>query len=209
MSKKPTIDPTDDTVRTGRQAEEDVFTARMDDGQFGQAFGLEGQADVDRLYEKIGTEGADLVFYRVPYEVSQRGELGGRSTALVFQDMPAEAHGKVMLMFDGYADDPRELFEIPVVVEFVRGILMGEFGTPEQVDPAYVRKLFQVLYDEWAAAADEDGNLVDPERLKPCGSCWVVAMSFHEHVYFREGRKWLQDWSLTLKLREHLQEGAP
>lgn len=205
MSKQ---DPIDDTVRTGRQAEEDTFTALLETGRFGPAFGLEGQADIDRMYTEVADKTPDLIFYKIPFEVSQRGEIAGRACALVFQDMPEASHGKVILMFDGYADDLRELFQIPVVVAFCRGLLMGAEGTHDAVDTSYVRKLFNVLYNEAERAFDAEMNLVDPLALKPTGQFWLISMCFVEQCYFREGGKWMQDWTLMLKLRDVLLAGG-
>lgn len=198
------LDPTDDTLRTGRQAEEDTFNALLEGGQFGPAYGLESQDDVDRLYTEVTKVSPDLIFYKIPFEVSQRGEISGRACALVFQDMPEASHGKVILMFDGYADDPRELFQIPIVVEFCRGLLMGEHGTQQAVNTSYLWKLFSVLYNEKEAAFDEGMNLVDPLALKPAGQFWLIAHCFPDQCFLRRGGQWMQDWSLMLRLRTRL-----
>jgi len=71
------------------------------------------------------------------------------------------------------------------------------------VDTAYVRKLFDVLYDEVPALPAILAGEMSPQDL-PCGSCWVIAVSFHEVVYFKEGDNWMQDWGFTMKMRDTL-----
>lgn len=163
--------------------------------------------DVERMYTTV-QEAGDLLFYRITREAAEAGEAGGRVASIILVGMPPRAHGKVILAFDGWADDPREVFQIPVLVDFCRGLVLGPPG-PEEIDPEHIRKLLTVLLDEADRAFDAQGNMVEPRWLDCAGQLWLLGATDPENTYVRENGKWMRNLAYTMYMREQLLRGIP
>lgn len=201
---------TDDTVREGKQAREDVWAAMLEAGLLpGHVhIGMESEADVESMYRRIADENPDLVVYRVPRYLSKLGRVGGVISATTILGMPEVAKGKVALTFDGYASDRRELFEIPKVVEFCRGLLMVSEKQPQQDHAA---KVLSMMFDE-DAHAFKDGELVERRWLDTAGGLWLCGVAFPEEVYHKDTRStsgWMRDYGLAFDIRQWLMGGPP
>lgn len=76
-------------------------------------------------------------FCMVPVSKSQQlcGATGAFSLAMEIMALPETAHGNVAVSFDGWDDDPREIFEIPVIREFCNALLHVE---PRRLWPYFI-----------------------------------------------------------------------
>lgn len=141
----------DDTVQTGAQAMEDALLARIEAGTSWMVTGSHRDA-----------HGVEWVVQRVSRDAAEMGAAGGSALRhLWLTDLPAEAHGRVMLSFDGWADDPRALVEVPVVVDFLRGLV---------ADPGSAWQVLQVLVDERTLA-----EALPDDWWNAAGRLWLVA----------------------------------
>ncbi len=74
---------------------------------------------------------SDIVVFEVAHIISKGGKSGGAALFEVMQERLHLCHyGKLIFVFSGYAADRRELFQIPVVVDFLRGFLFGAQSDP-------------------------------------------------------------------------------
>jgi hypothetical protein len=197
----------DDTVLAGKQAREDAMNAMIESGlldsQFGKHMWMESEEDVERVYAQAAQcKDRDIIIYRLPRDVSTH-KLGGWSAGLTLLGMPSQAKGRVWLSFDGFADDRRELFQIPKVVRFCRQLLFPNSGKP---DLDHAKRILETLFDE-DAAAFVNGELVNPHILDAAGSLWLVGVAFHEEVYVRDPRAptgWSRRYEVMFNIREWL-----
>lgn len=197
---------TDDIVLAGKQAREDALNAMVETGMLPDVrhIALESQEKVDALYRQASTAGSNSLFiYRIPRDVVEGGELSGACCAMTVQGMPKAAHGQVLLSFDGWADDPRELFEIPCVVEWCRGFLFVSADKPWQDNAKHV---LSVLFDE-DSHAFRNGSLVSSEALNAPGGIWLCSAAFASDVYMKDRSSpsgWSRDYNLAFAIREWL-----
>lgn len=179
-----------DTLRPGKQAREDTLLALIEAGAM-RGFvhaPFSSADDLERLYGRIRSMPArSLYVFRVPRKLAEQGLEGGAMSSLVIAGMPENVLGHVMLSFDGYADDPRELFEIPEVTAFCLGMLFGP--DPVAPDPAFARAVIPYLLDEWGHA-----EKVGPQAFDAAGRLWVVGAAHHDLVY-RRSRKSASGWT--------------
>jgi hypothetical protein len=169
---------------------------------------LETEDDLRRAQETMRQPGVFTV-YQVSKAILRNGWRGGRQVGLQIAKIPEEAHGNVVLTFQGWDDDPRELFEIPKVVRFCRGILLGN---PKRPNREHAKRVLRVLMDEGAGSFDAEGRVVNPRRLAASGQCWLVGQAFHEEVYFRHPSApsgFLRDWDRVTMLRDWLLHDIP
>lgn len=149
----------DDTLRQGPQAREDVAIALL-------------ESDPRTLIQPLhAARVGDLIVQRVSRDAAEMGRAGGAGLrCLMMQELPEECYGSVLLAFDGWADDVRPLCQIPIVVEFIRGLL----GDPHEwasVLQMFVdeRRLIPFIPDEWYDAA---------------GSLWLLAHTTSGYPYW-------------------------
>jgi len=169
----------DDTLRTGRQADEDTSMAMIEAGLMdGMSFTkAESEEDMQALIEQART--SSLMLLRIPRETAERGQAGGFEQAMCLAHMAAaNVQNKVALSFDGWADDPRELWEIPVVVDFCRGML-GPAGSDQY-------KAVNVALIDEADMAIEGDRIVDPSAFQLGGSLWLVGVAYPEGIFKRD-----------------------
>lgn len=199
------IDDNDDTLITGKQASEDAAMAQVEAGLVPGLINVSigNEAEFQAAQQTLVNTEKALVFFRIPRSIAEDGEMGGRALSSYIVRLPESVHGSVILSFDGWADDPRELFEIPIVVEFCQGLIMGEALTVEEVAP-HARKLFTVLMDEVAHAFDAEGNLVAPTWMEYSGQIWLLNTSDPIHSYTRINGRIMRDVAFAMYLRDHL-----
>jgi hypothetical protein len=201
---------TDDTIREGKQAREDVLMSMMESGLLPGFIhtSMESEDDVGAMYELIVREKPPLVGYRVPRDLVKHGAVGGLISAATILGMPEEARGKVMLAFDGWADDDRELFQIPIVVEFCRGMLLASEAKP-QLD--HSKKLLRMMLNEHEHAF-VGGNMVHPQWLDAAGGIWLCGTAFPKDVYYRSRKGvngWMRQYSTAVEIRTWLLGQGP
>ena len=162
----------DDTIRTGPQASEDVIRTLMNQGQ------VPGVRPVSRD-ELDRVEGSPLILYPFPRFVVEAGRRGGQVARENLMEIPEHHHGDVMVLFDGWADDPRPLFAIPVVVDFMAELLMGE----DLTDTQGAVRVLQVLVDERRFPNPED-------RAMATGRNWVTCHAWASTTFQVHGEGW-------------------
>lgn len=143
----------DDIVATGPQAQEDTAAAMMEAGLMpGFAFRpLETEADVEALHAECRTAGPDTLYIcRVSRASAEKGLLAGAGYGLLLAGLPENVRGRVALSFDGWAEDPRGLWQVPAVVGFCNGLIYGPdpMSNPDPAHPAMARAVLPVLIDE-------------------------------------------------------------
>lgn len=186
------MNPTD-SLRTSKQAREDTFTALLEAGALRGMLHhpLETLSDVDALYADVKTYGKDTLYiFRVPHEVSQRGSIAGATANLLITGMPDNVRGGVQFSFDGYADDPRELFQVPEVIEFCQGLLFGPDAL-KTLDRAFGQALLPFLSNE-----HEFFKRIGRKAYDAAGKLWVCGAAFPTHVYLRDPSSpsgWVRD----------------
>lgn len=172
----------DDQILPGKHAHEATLGAMLEAGLLGfPHHGLDTEADLTRFHEHLKGMGDAIVIFRVPYDVGRMGASAGAAAGrYIIGASPANV--SMMFAFDGYADDPRELFQVPEVVEFCRGVLLGpDLNAP---DPSFAKVAVPRLIDEMSFPAKD----MDPYTLT--GRHWLVSIAFHKEVFFRDGRGW-------------------
>lgn len=204
------MNTTDDTVREGKQAREDVLTTMLEAGLLPGTLhaGLEVESDIDAMYELIVKEDPPLVVYRVSHHLVGHGAIGGLLSAATILGMPKQAQGKVILSFDGWADDERELFQIPIVVEFCRALLLGSATNP---DLAHSKKILKLMLNEHEHAFVA-GNMVYPQWLEASGGIWLCSTAFKDEVFYRRRAAkngWMREYSKSVAIWNWLQGVGP
>lgn len=191
-----------DELRTDKQAREDTFAALLEAGALRGMYHrpLESVADVDKLYDEFRSSGrGTLSVLRVPREVAERGLISGASCGLLLAGMPENMKNATMLSFDGWADDPRELFRIPCVVDFCRGLLYGHL----ELDPIVGRAVLPFLVDEPSLIP----ALGQQKAYDAAGQLWVCGAAHPDDVYVRSAQSrsgWLRDVSAAIIIRDFI-----
>lgn len=185
----------DDTIDNSRQAHEDTLIALVEAGL------MEGLRALDA--EDAAEHPDALIFYRLPHDVVSEGRRGGQAVSDALLLMGSRGgQGRVILAFDGWADDPRELFEIGVVVDFCVGLLLGpDVG---QRSTARARQVLDVLLDEVDMA-----QRLNMRALVGCtaGRHWLVAAAYPVPSYHRTASGWDRDLLLNMVLVNALRGG--
>lgn len=191
-----------DEIRKGRQAHEDTLMAMAEAGMFPGFHHrpLTSMEDAERIYAeaaKLGERGVYVV--RVPRSVAEQGLAGGAAVGLFISGFPEDG-AKVTLAFDGWADDPRELFEVPEVVDFCNGLVYGPtpMENPDPKHPAFARAVLPRMLDEHALSQTMGRSAWDQT-----GRYWVIAVAHASMVFFRDpnqGSGFMRDAGLCLSL---------
>jgi hypothetical protein len=201
---------TDDTVQEGKQAREDVLTTMLEAGMLPGSLhaGMESEEDVTAMYELVARENPSLVVYRVSRTLVEHGDIGGLVSAATILGLPEEARGKVLLSFDGWADDERELFQIPIVVDFCQAMLLSSAAKP-QLD--HSKKILGIMLNEHEKAFVA-GNMVYPQWLEAAGGIWLCSTAFKDAVYYRRRAAkngWMREYSKAVAIWNWLQGVGP
>lgn len=189
----------DDTIDTSQQGHEDTLMALIEAGM------MEGMRALNEL-DAAQTDEGTLIFYRMPRDVVTEGARAGQAVAealVLLGQLGAE--GRVILAFDGWADDPRELFQIPVVVDFCKGLLLGpDVG---QRSTTHARGVLDVLVDE-VKLAERTGSMEFVSFT--AGRLWLVACTYPLACYMLtpgEAGKFDRDLFINLGITNALRDG--
>lgn len=196
-----------DEINKSKQAREDTLNALLQSNSIPgfEHIAINGMAEIQALWDRAAEMGPDDLFiFQVEREVIERGPEMAVGSAWVLTNMPANIHGRVMLSFQGWADDPRELFEIPEVVEYCRALLLGSPKTPSK---QHAKAVLQVLVDE-AVLAQHVGE----KGHDAAGQYWLVAVAFHEEVMSRTKKSTTgiyRDVKMNAKIHQWLLGNGP
>jgi len=195
---------TDDTFRTGKQAQEDTWMAQLEAGLLENMSFTRATSDEDVETIVHQAEDACIMLFRIHRETAEEGMIGGLNQGMFLVHLATKGVvNKVALAFDGWADDPRELWEIPVVTEFCRGLL-GEAGSD------YHKAICTVLVDE-ASLAIKGDRIVDPTAFQIAGSLWLVGIAYPDGILRRDATSstgQLRDIGRAIELRMKMWEGS-
>ena len=168
----------DDTLDTSKSIEE-VLLAMLEANAFEGLRYYDNAADLDDL-----TDPTPAVI-RVERAVAEQGASGGAAFAGFIQGINPIYRGCVMVAFDGWASDPRPLCDIPCVVNFLRGLLLGD--RPGRPDHAQARAILRWLIDDDAMVSGDNGKLTLSEAYDFwTGRLWVVANAFSDGIIFSD-----------------------
>ena len=200
----------DDTVARDPQSREDVLLAMLEAGAL-PGIGLGSPSDVADL----GSQG--LVIARVSRNCFEGGPEDVAICALAFRerllDLPEPGRGRTILSFDGWAGDPRPLFEVPEIVVFCRALLLGAgFLSVRSGEECarLARPILGVLFDERAAWDGDADPLLPPtypELLDASGSLWLVGHAFASDVFARHPQSptgYARDIAMNLTIDSNL-----
>ncbi len=163
----------DDTIDTTKTTEE-LLLAMLEANAFA------GLHHLDDVSELANVKEPTLLMYRIPREVAEGGSLAGNAVCDNILGLAEVARGGVMLSFDGWTTDPRELSQIPCVINFLRGFLLGPPSAP---DRSRARAVIEWMFDEDSIGADEHGDIVDPSVYDTMtGRLWIVAHAFPDGI---------------------------
>lgn len=95
--------------------------------------------------------------------------------------IPAPARGQVVLSFSGWADDPRELFDIPEVVACCKEIVSGK-GLSLDAQRSRTADILAVLCDE-----SRFEPAMGPVAYEVAGRLWLVTLLFQKACLIRSG----------------------
>lgn len=192
-----------DELDTSRGAQESVGISLIEGGMIPgiHHLSIDGQEGVQALRQHCD-EGVDVLVARIPRDVAEEGISGGAVFAMMLRGtFPESVRGKVLLSFDGWADDKRELFQIEQVVDFCRGLLF--LNLPSGPNGENASQILELLVDE-DSRAFEDGALKSPVWLDSAGSVWLCGLCFPENVFFQERGKWMRNYGRAFQVREWL-----
>lgn len=196
-----------DEIDNSKQAQEDVLTALLKSNSLPgiEHHTINGLTEIRALWDRAASLGPDDLFvFQVEREVVQRGPEMATGSAWILTNMPANVHGRVMLSFQGWADDPRELFEIPEVVAFCRVLLLGSLTAPSKL---HARAILKVLLDETVLAQH-----IGERGHDAAGQYWLISVAFHEEVMARTKKSStgiFRDVKMNVKIREWLLGNGP
>ena len=174
----------DDILSNTPQAREEVVIATIEAGLMPNTIyrPLHGIEDVDALYAECRALGEGGIFIcRVSREAALRGMSAGASFGLLIANMPANVRGRVLLAFDGWADDPRGMWQIPEAVAFCNGLIYGSdpVSNPNPLVSVMARAVLPFLVDEARMA-----QLMGREAWNLPGRNWVISVA-HPAVMYR------------------------
>jgi hypothetical protein len=117
----------------------------------------------------------DVMFVNISRDSTELGILGGAefSSRMV---KSVKGGGRISIMFEGYAADPRPLFAVPEVREFCQGMILGGGNQQETED------FLSLLVDE----IDLAESMGLEAACEVAGSLWVCAHAFPNIVFFED-----------------------
>ena len=188
----------DDTLRTGRQAQVDTFLAQVSAGMVEgmEHYAPETEAELRALYERAADlDERALLFFNVARDNSERGALGGAAAAVILLGLPENVHGRIVLVFDGWNEDPREVFQIPEIVDFCRGLLMGFSKEGHE----HAQRILSCLFPEHVHGIREDGSL-DVQMFSLGGVLFLLACCYPDVCFTPSPTGFSRDLSANMQL---------
>lgn len=141
---------------------------------------------------------SDIVVFEVAHKISTSGRSGGAALFQVMQDRLHLCHyGKLIFVFSGYANDRRELFQIPVVVDFLRGFL---FGTDTEPNLHQASIALEMMLNE-----SEHGWKLHGFELT--GRNWVVSHALPHIMFFNDKGRIMRNVGRAEKIMEMISLG--
>lgn len=173
----------DDTLFNTPQAREEVVIATIEAGLIPNTLyrPLHGIEDVEALYDECRALGQEGIFIcRVSREAALRGMPAGASFGLLIANMPANVRGRVLLSFDGWADDPRGMWQVPEAVAFCNGLIYGSdpASNPKSLVSVMARAVLPFLVDEWSLV-----RAMGSKAWSLPGRNWIISVACAKAVY--------------------------
>ena len=181
----------DDTVQKGAQAEEETLMARLRAGLLpGQeSITLESLESLETLHEQarsLGDKG--LMVYNVDRSTAEGGAPCGAVGSLILLGLPENVHGRVILSFEGWADDPREVYDIPEIVDYCQGFLLGM----SRNDREHAQRVLSILLPEHEEGIREDGS-IDQMMFQAPGALFLVGCCYPDKCWSMEKGRIMRD----------------
>lgn len=206
------MDIKDDTVALGKQAEEDTYFAMVEAGLVPGVHNqmIASSADLETVIREGQKEDPDMqIVFRVPRPVAEGGFFGG---VFFYENMFAALSDEITgitLAFDGWADDPREYHQIPEIVSFCQGLLLGPpVENVADADP-HIRKILTALANEiQLAGVHPDGSIDNPEALDMAGGAFLIAHAFPDRLLAMSGGILTLNLSEIMEFRANVFRGA-
>lgn len=196
---------TDDTILNDAQSHEDALLAQIEAGLYPGVLALGDGSTCEEVDVALAAvESGVPIFYRVSRKFAEQGVTGGAKCGDALLELPAAASGNVILAFDGYAADPRPLFQVREVVDYCRGMLLG--ASLRKPDMARAGKVLRVLFDE-DPVAFRNGTLINPIALEAAGQLWLVGHAFPGECFMAHPESptgLARDYEMNFRLREWL-----
>lgn len=143
--------------------------------------------NIDDLNDLDGDD-IPILIYEIEHKISVLGRVGGSIMFDLFeQRIPERLWGTVIVLFSGYADTTKELFEIECCREFMRGFIFGVNHNPCR---AQARKALRIMCDE---------NKMGQIGSQLTGLNYVISLAFGGHSYVRD-RTSESGWSRNVEL---------
>ena len=169
----------EDTVDTSWSGQEAAWLAMAASGSIPNV----EVRDINEDISEIGQH--DLAMFELARDVVEDGASGGQLVGKHLLTKLQHVRGRVILGFSGWADDRRALFEIPIVVEFCRGLLFNcDSGLDSELDYRRAQRVLRILLNE-DEMAFVDGKLVSPAALEAAGGCWLVSHCFPALIFVK------------------------
>lgn len=167
----------DDEVMTSPGAREAAHMAQIEAGLIPgiQRVPVNSDEDEKKLFEELSTEERRICFVEVLKESIDKGLEYSEFLA----KFPQESKGQVVISFTGWADDPRELYDIPEAVMFCRKLLFGA-NTSVEDKKERARQILSMLIDE-QNYVETMGNAA----YDIAGRLWIVTMVYQKETLMR------------------------
>ena len=183
----------DDTIATDAQSREDAYFASMRMLPNHMFLEIASPEELPEVYAKCeaAVETGGVCLFAIPRRAAEAGLRGGAVIGRVLAGMPASVHGKVILTFRDWANDPRELCEIAEVIDFCNGLIYGHepMSNPDPAHPAMARSVLPVLLDE--------STFGDQPVWDAVGRNWIVSVAHASVCFTQRNGRWLRDVGLA------------
>ncbi len=143
--------------------------------------------NIDDLND-VNSDEFPILIYEIEHDISVLGRAGGSIMFDLFtQKIPDRLWGTIIVLFSGYADTTKELFEIENCREFMRGFIFGMNHNPCR---AQARKALLMMCDE---------NKMGQIGSQLTGLNYAISLAFGGHAYVRDHTS-ESGWSRNVEL---------
>ena len=162
----------------------------------------EGTEAIKQLWRQAAQVDSDNAFvFQIERDVVEKGAPMAVGTAWVLSNMPRSIHGRVALTFEGWSDDPRELFEIQSVVDCCRVLLLGSLTSPSK---KHAQGVLKVLINEV-----EFSKAVGNHAFDIAGQYWLISTAFRDEVMSRTEMGLHRNASKAVQIHKWLHNKGP
>ena len=135
--------------------------------------------DIEALYQQAKTLGdRTLMIFNIERDRAEKGCGAGAVAGLLLSGLPENVHSRTILVFEGWDDDPREVFQIPEIVDFCQGMLLGF----NKDDHAQAQRVLTILVPEHVRGFREDGS-VDATAFHATGALFLLSCCYPDECW--------------------------